>query len=152
MQIIVCPVGRLRTPGLELTQSHLLKLTQAWGGIEIRELRRKKQNETETDWWASQSKSLPRTNARWTRLDESGKSLTTARWAETLQTTQNQGVSAWVLWIGDADGWPEIARQAVPEAFCLGPQTLAHDLARIVLLEQLYRAQAVLKGHPYHRE
>jgi rRNA large subunit m3Psi methyltransferase RlmH len=52
--------------------------------------------------------------------------------------------------VGPADGFTEEARQAAALVLSLGKMTLAHELARIVLLEQLYRAFTILKGHPYH--
>ncbi|MGF1450497.1 MAG: 23S rRNA (pseudouridine(1915)-N(3))-methyltransferase RlmH [Opitutales bacterium] len=81
-------------------------------------------------------------------LSERGKvrdSAAFATWCDTLP----EG-TVWLL--GGADGFaPEIESQA-GQACSLSPLTLPHDLARVVLLEQLYRAHAILHGHPYHRE
>ena len=52
--------------------------------------------------------------------------------------------------IGSADGFSETARQQADLMLSLGKMTLAHELARVVLLEQLYRGFTILKGHPYH--
>jgi 23S rRNA (pseudouridine1915-N3)-methyltransferase len=52
--------------------------------------------------------------------------------------------------IGGADGFSEAARGAAQHTISLGKMTLAHELARVVLLEQLYRAFTILKRHPYH--
>jgi 23S rRNA (pseudouridine1915-N3)-methyltransferase len=52
--------------------------------------------------------------------------------------------------IGPADGFSETARQKGDLLLSLGRMTLAHELARVVLLEQLYRSFSILKGHPYH--
>ena len=51
---------------------------------------------------------------------------------------------------GPADGFSDVARSAAQHTISLGRITLAHELARVVLLEQLYRAFTILKGHPYH--
>jgi len=55
-----------------------------------------------------------------------------------------------VLAIGGADGFSDLARAAAEHTISLGKMTLAHELARVVLLEQVYRAFTILKGHPYH--
>jgi 23S rRNA (pseudouridine1915-N3)-methyltransferase len=52
--------------------------------------------------------------------------------------------------VGPAGGFTDQARQAATLVLSLGKMTLAHELARVVLLEQLYRAFTILKGHPYH--
>ncbi len=52
--------------------------------------------------------------------------------------------------IGPADGFTEEARRAASLVLSFGKMTIAHELARVVLLEQLYRAFTILKGHPYH--
>ena len=54
--------------------------------------------------------------------------------------------------VGPADGFSEAARSAAQHTISLGRMTLAHELARVVLLEQIYRAFMILKGHPYHSE
>ena len=55
-----------------------------------------------------------------------------------------------VFAVGPADGFTDVARNAAQHTIALGRMTLAHELARVVLLEQVYRAFTILKGHPYH--
>ena len=55
-----------------------------------------------------------------------------------------------VFAIGPADGFSEATRGAAQHLISLGKMTLTHELARVVLLEQVYRAFTILKGHPYH--
>ena len=52
--------------------------------------------------------------------------------------------------IGPADGFSEDAMRLAGIRLSLGKMTLAHELARVVMLEQIYRAYTILKGHPYH--
>ena len=58
--------------------------------------------------------------------------------------------SVTVFAIGPADGWSSVARQRANLLFSLGRITLPHQLARVVLAEQVYRAFTILSGHPYH--
>jgi len=53
--------------------------------------------------------------------------------------------------VGPADGWSEEARSQARLLLSLGPMTLAHALARLVMAEQLYRTFTILTGHPYHK-
>ena len=92
--------------------------------------------------------------ARGTRivvLDERGTNLTTKALAERLKTWQLEGNDV-ALVIGGPDGLEPAFRQAAHERIRLSDMTLPHALARVLLIEQLYRAWSVNANHPYHRE
>ena len=84
-------------------------------------------------------------------LDERGADWTSAELARRIGRWRDDGVAELAFAIGGADGHGEalIARAAATIAF--GRMTWPHRLARIMLAEQLYRAQQILAGHPYHR-
>lgn len=84
-------------------------------------------------------------------LDERGRSLTSLSLAQRLERWQADGESAVSFAIGGADGHADTVRQAAGEIWSLSALTLPHLLARVVLVEQLYRAITILSGHPYHR-
>ena len=83
-------------------------------------------------------------------LDSRGKELSSEEFAEFLQDHQDRNPQPLVLAIGPADGFSDAARKAANTNVSLGKMTLPHELARVVLLEQVYRAFTILKGHPYH--
>ena len=83
-------------------------------------------------------------------LDSRGKQLSSEEFATYLENQQNRNPQPLLFAVGGADGFSESARRAASFILSLGRMTLAHELARIVLLEQLYRAYSILKGHPYH--
>jgi 23S rRNA (pseudouridine1915-N3)-methyltransferase len=83
-------------------------------------------------------------------LDSRGKELSSEEFAEFLQNHQDRNPQPLVLAIGPADGFSDAARKAANTNLSLGKMTLPHELARVVLLEQVYRAFTILKGHPYH--
>lgn len=84
-------------------------------------------------------------------LDERGEAWTTAQLAQKMQAWQGR-VQHLVFLIGSADGLaPEIKQQA-HGLLQLSAMTLPHGLARVLLVEQFYRAVSLLQGHPYHRE
>jgi 23S rRNA (pseudouridine1915-N3)-methyltransferase len=83
-------------------------------------------------------------------LDSRGRQLSSEEFAKWLGEWQDRSSSPLLFAVGAADGFSDQARQAATLALSLGKMTLAHELARVVLLEQLYRAFTILKGHPYH--
>ena len=83
-------------------------------------------------------------------LDSRGKEFTSEQFAKFLRDYQDRNPRPLILAIGVADGFSPATRSAAQHTISLGKMTLAHELARIVLLEQLYRAFTILKGHPYH--
>lgn len=83
-------------------------------------------------------------------LDARGKQFSSEEFAKFLQDHKERS-SMLLFAVGPADGFSEELRKAATSIVSLGKMTLAHELARIVLLEQIYRAFTILKGHPYHR-
>jgi 23S rRNA (pseudouridine1915-N3)-methyltransferase len=84
-------------------------------------------------------------------LDTMGKQLSSEELARFLGDYQDRNPLPLLFAVGPADGFTEQARRSARSVLSLGKMTLAHELARVVLLEQLYRAYTILKGHPYHR-
>lgn len=85
-------------------------------------------------------------------LDERGKAMSTRQWADALARFQYEGVKAVSFLIGPADGHTDTMREAAHELWQVAPMTLNHELALLVLWEQIYRVHCVLAGHPYHRD
>jgi 23S rRNA (pseudouridine1915-N3)-methyltransferase len=85
-------------------------------------------------------------------LDERGKNLSSQEFADALQGAMNNGKSTLQALIGGADGHTDAIRKRANLLLSFGKLTWPHMLARIMILEQIYRAKAILAGHPYHRE
>ena len=83
-------------------------------------------------------------------LDSRGRQLASTEFAAWLGARRDQGIQHMVFAIGPADGWSAQAHSQAGLLLSFGPITLAHELARLVLAEQLYRACTILAGHPYH--
>jgi 23S rRNA (pseudouridine1915-N3)-methyltransferase len=83
-------------------------------------------------------------------MDSRGKEFSSEQFAKFLGDYQDRNSQPIVFAIGGADGFSTEVRTAAQQTISLGKMTLAHELARIVLLEQVYRAFTILKGHPYH--
>ena len=83
-------------------------------------------------------------------MDSRGKQFSSEEFARFLGDYQDRNPLPLVFAIGPADGFGELTRNSAQHTISLGSMTLAHELARVVLLEQVYRAFTILKGHPYH--
>lgn len=83
-------------------------------------------------------------------LDNLGTEWSTAQVASHLNQWQTLGKDI-VLVIGGADGLDQRIREKANQLWCLSPLTFPHPLVRVIVLEQLYRAQSMLDNHPYHR-
>jgi 23S rRNA (pseudouridine1915-N3)-methyltransferase len=83
-------------------------------------------------------------------LDSRGDQLSSEGLAEFLRGHQDRGSAHLLFAIGAADGFSDQIQKAADFRLSLGKMTLPHGLARVILLEQLYRAFTILKGHPYH--
>lgn len=82
--------------------------------------------------------------------DSRGEQLSSEDFAARLGRLRDSDTQLTVLAIGPADGWSATARSRANLLFAFGRITLPHELARVVLAEQLYRALTILAGHPYH--
>jgi len=85
-------------------------------------------------------------------LDETGKALSSAAFAEKLRIWRDDGIRDVVFLIGGADGLDETVKNRADLVISFGSQTWPHLLVRGLLAEQVYRAECILSGHPYHRE
>ena len=85
-------------------------------------------------------------------LDERGETLTSPEFAKRMGSWQNQAPGNEITFlIGGADGFDNEVRKKAKFLMSFGKQTWPHMLVRVMLMEQIYRAQQIIAGHPYHR-
>ena len=97
-----------------------------------------------------QERAAGRTTPRLILIDSRGKEMTSEQFAGFIETQQSADVQHLLFAIGPADGFSDATRKSASRLISLGKMTLPHELARVVLLEQIYRAFTILKKHPYH--
>ena len=82
-------------------------------------------------------------------LDAGGKQYDSGALAQWLGSERDRGTREIIFVCGDADGFPDALHERVPRKLSLSLMTYSHELARVMLVEQLYRAFAILSGSPY---
>ena len=82
-------------------------------------------------------------------LDASGKVYDSGGFAKWLGEQRDRGIREAIFVCGDADGFPDVLRERVKQKVSLSAMTYSHELARVMLAEQIYRAFAILSGSPY---
>lgn len=83
-------------------------------------------------------------------LDERGKQLNSIQWAQQFQQLMNMGTKTLILLVGGAFGVTENVRQKAKQVWSLSPLVFPHQLVRLILAEQVYRAFSILNNSPYH--
>lgn len=151
MRIVIAAVGRLRRgPEFDLLESYRRRMR--WP-VTVREVEEKRPLST-TERRAREADLLRRAipdGATVVALDETGQTLTSAQFADRIAGWQSRGVRNLAILIGGADGLDDAVRADADLTVAFGAMTWPHMLARGMLMEQLYRAQQILAGHPYHK-
>jgi 23S rRNA (pseudouridine1915-N3)-methyltransferase len=158
MKITIAAIGRLKAgPERELA-AHYLERAEAAGrkaGLsfvvrEFGESRAGSAGVRKTEEAAELLAAVP-PGAILVALDEAGKSLDSRAFADRIAAWRDSGKAAVVMAIGGADGHGAAVLKRADLRLAFGAMTWPHQLARILLAEQLYRAVTILTGHPYHR-
>jgi 23S rRNA (pseudouridine1915-N3)-methyltransferase len=105
---------------------------------------------SETAFFQALTRYRSRTTPYLALLDSRGKQFSSEQFAGWLGKQRDEGRQIIFFAIGPADGWSEEARERADLLLSLGPMTFPHELARLMLSEQIYRAFTILTGHPYH--
>ncbi|MBV9482016.1 MAG: 23S rRNA (pseudouridine(1915)-N(3))-methyltransferase RlmH [Acidobacteria bacterium] len=143
-KIKVAWVGKTRDPAIQSLTAEYLKRLSYYADIEGMSL------SSEDALLKQSGKSGARPAYSVVILDSKGKELSSEQFAQFLENHQNQNPQPLLFAVGGPNGFSSGVRRSAYFVLSLGKMTLAHELARVVLLEQLYRAFTILKGHPYH--
>ena len=159
MRLVIAAVGRLKeSPERELAERYRKRAEQIGRRIgirsveiiEIRESRAQELAKRKTEESIAIATVIPE-KAATIILDERGDNLDSASFAQKLARWRDDGRSDAVFVIGGDDGLMPTLREKATLTLSLGSATWPHQLVRVMLLEQIYRALTMLAGHPYHR-
>jgi 23S rRNA (pseudouridine1915-N3)-methyltransferase len=158
MRLIITAVGRMKSgPDRDLAERYLARAAKAGRGVgfksidivEIGESRAARAGDRMVEEAATLAKALEAGAVR-VVLDANGKSLSSEELAARLGNWRDTGRDVCCV-IGGADGLAPTLKTGADLVLAFGVATWPHQLVRIMLLEQLYRATTILAGHPYHR-
>jgi len=159
MRITVFAVGRMKSgPERELADRYFDRLKRTGGPlglefssvIEISESRAQQADLRKHEESAKVLEALE-TGGVLVLLDERGKTMTSEAFAATIARFRDDGKRQLLVAIGGPDGHDAVLRGRADHVLALGAMTWPHQLVRILVAEQLYRATTILAGHPYHR-
>ena len=151
MRITVVAVGRAkRSPTETLWQDYARRLTWPVTLKEI-DFRGRAEGPTRQRREAAQLLAAVPRGARLVALDERGEDLSSAALAARLSDWRDRGIADLAFVIGGANGLDLTVRAAADLVLAFGRQTWPHMMARAMLIEQIYRAQQIILGRPYHR-
>jgi 23S rRNA (pseudouridine1915-N3)-methyltransferase len=142
MKIRILMLGKTRRPEMRSALDDYVKRISHSSPIEVEELR---------DGDAALKKLETNRAATQLLLDAGGKALSSEGFAKWLGAERDRGTRELIFVCGDADGYPDSLRQRVRQKISLSSMTYSHELARVMLVEQIYRAFAILSGSPYPR-
>jgi 23S rRNA (pseudouridine1915-N3)-methyltransferase len=141
MKIHLVMLGKTRRPEIRALLDDYLARIGRFADVHLTELRE--------DSAASLRKLVLDSSATVVLLDDAGKPQTSAQFAKWLGETRDKGTREIAFLCGGAEGFPEALRHRAAQKLSLSSLTFSHELARAMLAEQLYRAFAILAGHPY---
>jgi len=153
MKLIVAAVGKPRNAALAAAIEHYEQRASRYWPLEVREVREEPSRGAQVN--VVRAKEAERLSARVegatvVACDERGVSMTSAKFATFLQDARERARDLAFV-IGGAHGLAESLRDRAQTRLALAPWTLPHELARLVLAEQLYRAGTIVRGEPYHK-
>jgi 23S rRNA (pseudouridine1915-N3)-methyltransferase len=146
LKITIAWIGKTKEPATRALTEEYVKRISRYAQLEGKELR----DESALLAMCGRQASGKTGKSTLVLLDSRGKQFSSEEFARFLGEHQDRNPLPLVFAIGPADGFSEAARGAAQHTISFGKMTLAHELARVVLLEQVYRAFTILKGHPYH--
>lgn len=153
MKIEIVAVDRLRAPWAREAVDEYLGRVRRYCAAERRDVKRAGEDAAAVGREGERLLKLaaPGPGDRLVALDPAGIPLDSAEWAQLLGEYASEGTGRVVFVVGGAGGLSEAVRQAAARVVGLGPQTVSHELAQVILAEQLYRAWTILRGEPYHK-
>ena len=158
MRFYVVCIGKLKDAYLRDGVAEFVKRMRPYGGITITELNESKIGDKPSDVDRKQVvaeegvrllKAVPK-NAYTVLLDVYGKPMSSEELAKTVSKLEVDGVSDMAFIIGGAFGVSDILRQAVNYNLSFSPLTFTHQMVRLLLVEQIYRASKINRNEPYH--
>lgn len=147
MQITIAWIGKTKEPAIASLTEEYLKRISRYASVEGKTMR---DEGALLSFYGRDSRSKSRSKAALVLLDSRGREFSSEQFAKFVGDYKDHTPLPLVFAVGGPDGFSEATKPSAHRLLSLGKMTLPHELARVVLLEQIYRAFTILNGHPYH--
>lgn len=149
MNLLVLVTGKCRDQSMLALEKEYYKRLPAGWKVEVRELAEGtpvQEAKTQMEALARVAKPVMKVV-----LDEKGQQVGSVELAAKVEEWQGKGIKTLVVMVGGADGFSQEVKAAADWVWSFSKLTFPHQMMRVLLAEQIYRADAIVRGHPYHR-
>ena len=151
MKIIIVAHGKIKKgPELELISDYLTRFNRQFQNDFFTSLEISESTEFEKEFNTKVSKILDGQGST-VLLDKSGEHLDSEGFAKLLNTFSQKGINQISFIIGGSEGFPKLLTSKAKNILAVSKMVFPHKIARLILVEQLYRAKCIINRHPYHK-
>ena len=151
MKIIILAHGKIKTgPEFELISDYAKRFNKQFNNDFLTSLEISDSNEVESQFYKKISRILEGTQST-VLLDRKGEQIDSEGITQLLTSFSEKGVSQLSFVIGGASGFPQQLTKKAKKVIALSKMVFPHKIARLILVEQLYRAKCIINRHPYHK-
>ena len=151
MKIIVLAHGKIKNgPELELLSEYVTRFNKQFNSDFLNSLEITESNETESQFYEKVSRMLDGKQSM-VLLDRNGMHLDSEGLAKLLTTLSEMSINQLCFVVGGASGFPKQLTSKAKKTLALSKMVFPHKIARLILVEQLYRAKCIINRHPYHK-
>ncbi len=151
MKIIILAHGKIKNgPEFELISDYVIRFNKQFNSDFLNSLEISESNETERQFYEKVSRMLDSTQSI-VLLDRNGEQFNSEGVAKFVISLSEKGVNQLSFVIGGASGFPTQLTEKAKKSLSLSKMVFPHKIARLILVEQLYRAKCIINRHPYHK-
>ncbi len=151
MKIIIVAHGKIKKgPERELISDYMTRFNKQFNNDFLTSLEISESNESEGIFNTKVSRMLDGKETM-VLLDKSGEHLDSEGFAKLLNTFSEKGINQIFFIVGGSEGFPKLLTSKAREVLALSKMVFPHKIARLILVEQLYRAKCIINRHPYHK-
>ena len=151
MRIIIVAHGKIKKgPELELISDYVTRFNKQFNNDFLNSLEISESNEIEGTFNTKVSQMLDGKGTM-VLLDKSGEHLDSEGFAKLLNTFSEKGINQISFIIGGSEGFPKLLTSKAKKILAVSKMVFPHKIARLILVEQLYRAKCIINRHPYHK-
>ena len=151
MKIIILAHGKIKNgPEFELISDYTTRFNKQFNGDFLNSLEISESNDVESQFYEKVSKMLD-SKQTMVLLDRTGEQFDSEGIAKFVTSLSDKGINQLSFVVGGASGFPKQLTSKAKKILALSKMVFPHKIARLILVEQLYRAKCIINRHPYHK-